>query len=323
MNLVACARTVWILILVNGLPVSTTAQLIERFYDYNWKTCKPERASYYSQLQQTDSGVLRQDIFIHARTVQMIGLYTDTSCKVKQGYFSYYYANRNLEQTGRYMNGQKEGLWLRYHYNGMMQDSAFYVSGHRSGTSLGWYANGFMSDSVVYSEPLGFAANWYDNGYPDIYGPFQQKRDSLTGHWVFFHPNGQKSADENYDEKGKLLQAIYYSASGTVVQDSSEVNREARFPGGNQAWQQYLVEHVQFPERYQLTNTNRVVVVVNFIVNESGQVEQAFVEVPFADVFDQIALKVIRQSPRWEPQIRHNRPMKSYYRQPVSFAMLE
>ncbi|HNP53782.1 MAG TPA: hypothetical protein PKK69_04175, partial [Ferruginibacter sp.] len=275
MKVVAIASNLLLLICVNGLPVPTTAQVIERFYDYNWKPCKPARASYYSQLQQTDSGVLRQDIYIHTRSVQMVGLYTDTSCKVKQGYFSYYYANRNLEQTGRYVNGQKEGAWLRYHYNGMMQDSTYYVSGRRSGTSLGWYANGFMSDSVVYSEPLGFAANWYDNGYPDSYGGFQQKQDSLTGHWVFFHPNGQKSADENYDENGKLQQAIYYSASGAVLQDTTQVNREASFPGGSQAWMQYLQDNVSFPERYQLKNSHKVVVLISFIVNESGNIEDA------------------------------------------------
>lgn len=308
---------------ISWLPKQTAAQTIERFYDYNGKLCNPERASYYSSLQVTDSGVNRQDIYIHSRTVQMEGKYTDTSCNVKNGYFHYYYANRRLEQTGQYINGKKAGIWLQYHYNGMMRDSAVYVSGRRIGTSLGWYSNGFMSDSVVYNEPRGFAANWHNNGYPDSYGYFQEKLDSLTGTWVFFHPNGQKSAEEVYDEKGRRQHVVYYTEYGEKLQDTANVNQEARFPGGSQSWMEYLRDNVRFPDRYQLTNSNKVVVVVHFIVNETGLVEDAYVGVPFADAFDQIALKIIRQSPRWQPAIRHNRPVKSYYRQPVAFAMTE
>ena len=103
----------------------------------------------------------------------------------------------------------------------------------------------------------------------------------------------------------------------------TKVEQEASFPGGSQAWMQYLQDNVSFPERYQLKNSHKVVVLISFIVNESGNIEDAFVSVPFADPFDQIALKVIRQSPRWQPAIRHNRPVKSYYRQPVTFAMAE
>jgi len=60
--------------------------------------------------------------------------------------------------------------------------------------------------------------------------------------------------------------------------------------------------------------------VVSFVINEEGQVEEAFASSPFHPAFDKIALDIIRASPKWNPAMdAHNRKVKAYRRQPVTF----
>jgi hypothetical protein len=40
------------------------AQRTELYSDYNWKPCEPLEARFYSTIQKTDSGWLRNDYFI-------------------------------------------------------------------------------------------------------------------------------------------------------------------------------------------------------------------------------------------------------------------
>lgn len=124
------------------LFVTANAQHYEKYYDFHWQPCDAMQARYYSELTKKDSVWERKDYFIHERSLQMLGYYTDTSCKVAEGNFLYYYSNKNPESKGSYKNGKKEGLWLDYYSGGMMKDSVVYVQGNKTGTSFEWHPNG-------------------------------------------------------------------------------------------------------------------------------------------------------------------------------------
>ena len=77
-------------------------QTIEKYYTYNWKECNADEARFYSTIQNTDSGYVRKDYFLHERSMQMMGKYKDQECKVKDGYFHYYHPNKMLDAIGKY-----------------------------------------------------------------------------------------------------------------------------------------------------------------------------------------------------------------------------
>ena len=61
------------------------------------------------------------------------------------------------------------------------------------------------------------------------------------------------------------------------------------------------------------------VVVAAFIINEDGKIEDVDVVTPFHPMMDKIAIEAIKKSPAWKPRIDHNRKVKEYLRQPVTF----
>jgi hypothetical protein len=296
------------------------AQKIQAFYDYLWKPSAPEQARFLSEIQKTDSGWLRHDYFLATKTLQMSGLFEDSANKIANGYFRYFYANGIPETYGQNVHNKKEGLWIRYHHTGFMEDSTVYVNGTPSGTSLGWYSNGYMADSITYS-PDGSAVevNWRTDGILSSAGRLMYGQ--LNGPWTFFHSNGQLAARVLYN-MGHVQKEAYFDTSGapenTAIQD-----RPPTFPGGQEGWKKFVLKHIYFPSQYKLVNADQVTVVITATIDENGNVLDPFVEVPFNQAFDHIALTIFKKSPKWLPAIRHNQPVIQKIRQPITFSQNE
>jgi antitoxin component YwqK of YwqJK toxin-antitoxin module len=305
-----------------AICLQASAQKIEKYYDYLWKETESSSARFYSQVNYTDSGWQRTDYFLNPSKAQMVGLYEDKDCKIANGTFYYFYPNGNLEYSGKYIHGKKEGLWLSYHYNGILSDSAVYKNNFRIGTSLSWYSNGYLSDSSVHNnDSSGISLSWFDNGNISSAG-YLAEGNKPNGKWQFFHKNGKLASLETYDH-GKLIDKKYYDENGNSVTDTTDKNHSPQFMKSNKAWQDYLSKKVYFPDSYKITNSDFVVVMVTFSIDEEGNILDAYVSVPFNPAFDDIALKAIKDSPKWTPAKAHNRSVSYTYAQPVTFSQEE
>ena len=293
-------------------------QTIEKYYTYNWKECNTDEARFYSTIQNTDSGYVRKDYFLHERSMQMMGKYKDKECKVKDGYFHYYHPNRMLDAIGKYENNEKEGLWLHSYPAGSLMDSGVYSKGNIIGTYLSWHSNGFMRDSfVINEEGKGVQITWFDNG--NISSAGFVVNYSNYGTWKYYHKNGQVSFKKTYQNK-VVVDKQYFNESGEIIIDTTNKDRDAAFPGGNKAWVKYLLKQIYFPSQFKIVNADQAVVVVNFTINEDGKLEDVEVSTPFYPDFDKIAKNAIMKCPGWLPAINDNRKVKSMMRQPITFA---
>ena len=292
----------------------THAQKIETYYDYNWKICELPNARFYSVIEPADSEWQRKDYYLRERMLQMKGLYKDKDCKIKNGFFTFYHTNGRPSSLGLYTDNKKQGLWLYYHNNGMMRDSTVYDNDKPVGTGLGWFPNGSMSDSNVYN-PDGTAVkvNWFDNGQLSSAG--REVNNKQNGKWLYYNRNGKLSATEVYD-LGKIISRVYYSEDGAALSDTADRDREAVCKKNFIA---YLSNNLYFPPNIKITNGDKAMVLVNFTIDEEGKVVDAYVSSSFHPIIDQAALDVIRNSPQWIPAIDHNRLVKAYRRQPLTF----
>lgn len=296
-------------------------QKTEAYYDYFWKPCVPENARYYSSVEKTDSGWLRHDFFVKSQKLQMRALYADDSCKVQNGDFIYYHANGFPSSVGRMVNGKQEGVCISFHSNKMMSDSALYHNGQVAGKRLRWHPNGYLSDSISkVNDSMHVQIGWFDDGTPAYGGYLLYGRNDRK--WKYFHHNGEVAAAEVY-AKGKLISAEYFDEEGKPQTDTSNVNRAAGFKGGEEAWKKYMEKKLFWPHGLQFTVPASVTVGLSFVIDENGKVKDVEVSMPFHESFDNIALKIIHNSPDWQPAISQNRKIKAYRRQPVTFTQEE
>jgi antitoxin component YwqK of YwqJK toxin-antitoxin module len=299
--------------------LNLSSQTVEKFFDFQWKPCDVNEARFYSIITSTDSGYIRNDYFIHEKSLQMSGKYNDLDCNVANGYFRYFHSNGILESEGSFVHGKKNGLWLSFHNNGLMSDSAVYNLDNVTGTRLSWHTNGYISDSTTQNEDgSGVQASWFENGSPSIAGLYSAGRKQ-HGKWKYYHKNGAISSIEIFKE-GKLINKTYFDEEGKSQRDTTTKDRDPVFPGGNSAWNDYILKKIYFPDQYKIVNGDKAVVVISFAINEDGKVVDVFVNTPFYPKFDKIAESAISHSPKWKPAIKHNRKVKFLVMQAVTFA---
>jgi len=301
------------------VAINVVGQKIEKFYDFAWKPSEPVYARFYVAIEKKDSLWQREDYFIKERSLQMKGSYLDSACKIAHGSFKYYYANRSLQYIGNCIQNKKEGLWLSYHANGIMSDSTVYANDNPTGTSLGWHSNGYPSDSAVYNaDGSGVKVTWFDNGVPASAGRYAAGYKQ-NGKWQYFHKNGRTSANEVYNN-GVLINKEYFNEEGVRIADTTNKDREASFNGGKDAWQKFILKQLYFPDQYKIVNADKIVVVVDAVIDEDGKVTDVNVAVPFHPDFDRIAVNALKKSPKWTPAMSHNRRVQYKIRQAVYFA---
>lgn len=300
------------------ISISASAQYAKKYYNYKWEECAPNVARYLSLTTKTDSGYYRRDYYLREKRLQMIGTFSDSLCKVPNGYFTYYYSNGMIKTFGRYKQKKQEGIWIGFHNNGLMSDSANYSNGQPTGTKLTWHPNGYLRDSLSLQEDRsGVMVSWFDNGVPSAAGRCSAnlKQD---GKWKYYHKNGNLSSVEIYKDS-KLVDKQYFNEKGELMKDTTNNDRIAEFKGGMEAWLKYITHKIYFPANYKIINADMAIVVVSFIINEDGDVENVFTSSPFKENFDQIAEKAIKKSPKWIPAMKHNRRVKQKMTQPLCF----
>ena len=312
-------KTVAVSVLLLILSNFCSAQKIEDYFDWQWSRTDPSNARYFALIEKKGDLWLRQDYFTNTNKLQMIGAYTDTTYKVPQGEFHYYHANGVLQSVGKYENGKRQGLWLSYYPNGMMSDSAVYDNGNVVGNRMMWHVNGFPMDSAVWNpDGSGVLVSWFDNGVPAAAGRYAAgyRQD---GKWRYFYKNGQTSSLEVFDH-GQLISRQYFSEDGAETKDTASTDRDASFPGGLEAWKKYLLKNVYFPSQWKFMNGDQAVVTVDWYIDEEGNVTDPFISAPLHPDFDRIALKAFEKAPKWLPARSHNRTIKSFHRQPITFS---
>lgn len=297
------------------------AQQVLRFYDYKWHPIEAKYAAYYSIMDKEDSLWTKNDYFVSNHKLQMQGHYTDTLCKVAEGTFYYFYPNGNLQKKASFIHGKKNGTSLSYYENNMMSDSLTYDHDKVVGISAGWYRDGTQKDSTNnINDSVTVDINWFDNAVPSSAGRYLYGKK--TGPWVYYNKKGILTAKEQYKDD-ILLSKTYYSEDGKEIDTLKNKDRVATFPGGDNAWTEWLYKNLYTPVNVQLANTDKVVVVVSFEINEEGKLVNESVVTPFHDEYDSILIKVLRKSPKWKPSVAKNRNVTTVFSQAVFFKEVE
>ncbi len=99
-----------------------------------------------------------------------------------------------------------------------------------------------------------------------------------------------------------------------------KVEIEAKFPGGEGKWKQYL-------ERSLNSNTpvdngapeGSYTTVVQFVVDKEGNISDVRAMTSHGYGMEEEAMRVIKKGPKWEPAIQNGRQVKAYRKQPITF----
>jgi Gram-negative bacterial TonB protein C-terminal len=124
-----------------------------------------------------------------------------------------------------------------------------------------------------------------------------------------------------------LLSAVGYSQTDSVssgLQVFSKVDKEAAFPGGEQAWKKFLENNLNpnTPVDHGAP-TGYYIVMVQFVVNTEGNVSDIKPLTSIGYGMEQEVLRILKKSGTWEPAMLNGKPVNAYRKQPVIFMVTE
>ena len=95
----------------------------------------------------------------------------------------------------------------------------------------------------------------------------------------------------------------------------------AEFPGGQQAWMNFLNKYLRTPG--ELEAGQKKTVQVRFSVAEDGRVTQFEIIQSGGIAFDNEVIRVLKKMPKWKPAVQNGRAVPVMFTQPVTFMAFE
>lgn len=221
--------------------------------------------------------------------------FIDSSLQESEGLYQSYYPDGTPEAAGNYLKNKEDGLWQKWDSSGHNIDSSFYNKGTLARyIHWGYYKSGFPDSIIIYDSKTDELAKTF---YMD---------SGIIANQAFF--TGQKGLLKFYD-KG------VFTGTDSVY---SREEIEAFFPGGEAAWTRYIVSGLQkyADEIYKDNLFGNCI--VKFIVNKEGKVTEAEATNMKGTALAEVAVRIIRNSPKWNPASQYGRKVNAYRLQPVT-----
>ncbi len=137
--------------------------------------------------------------------------------------------------------------------------------------------------------------------------------------------NHSRNFEPGQGEPMKMMQDAEKSTDAYAMLDKSiynmaTVDRQPFYYGGMETMLKWLSDNIEYPES-ELENGTEGKVVVEFIIDENGNVTQPNILKGLTIALNKEALRVVEAMPDWRPGKVNGEPVKTYYTLPITFSL--
>ena len=118
--------------------------------------------------------------------------------------------------------------------------------------------------------------------------------------------------DFEFEETDVIEDYESYDIPDEIVNDNTIVIAEtqASFPGGMQAWGQFLNDNLKYPKMAKRAGIEGKVF-LNFVVDKEGNISDIEIVRGIGAGCDDEAIRVLKMAPKWNPGLQRGNPVKS------------
>lgn len=98
------------------------------------------------------------------------------------------------------------------------------------------------------------------------------------------------------------------------------VEHMPEFPGGDDELMKFIKNKLRYP-KMELDNHIEGKVIVRFVIDEEGSVQNPIVTQKVSLGLDKEALRIVRSLPKFIPGKQQGKPVKTYYNVPITFKL--
>ncbi len=170
-----------------------------------------------------------------------------------------------------------------------------------------------------FSKLIGTVKTYYASGQLEDSSLYNNEGELTNS--VYYYPDGKVWVKYANDRKRNKETVLAYDPSGEKIDDFVYL-READFPGGYEAWQNFIANNMK--SNVPIKNgapRGKYLVRVKFSIDPKGNVIDVFSETDHGFGIDEEVIRVIKKSRKWIPAIHLNKPVKAYRLQPLTFSI--
>jgi protein TonB len=139
-----------------------------------------------------------------------------------------------------------------------------------------------------------------------------------TNDWYYYNDSGRVILQERYEHDVLIKKTDPDTIKKTVPQKPlRDDEREATFKKGDSDWMKYLTKNLNADVGNQSVAGGEVRVM--FIVNKEGKCVEVHLKKSVEFVLDQEAIRIVEQSPLWQPAVQDGKNVNAYRVQPLTF----
>lgn len=168
------------------------------------------------------------------------------------------------------------------------------------------------------TEINGVSHHYNEQGYVDSIGYFS--RGKRNGEFLKLVGDSLKYKWKYIYRDDSLIEVIDLQKQKNDSVKSYNDEKESDYPGGLKGWQHYLLKNLKYPER-AMNGSVQGQVIVDFVVDKVGNVTDPYISASVEYSLDEEALRIIKESGKWEPAFQNAHNVKSYKRQPINFRL--
>jgi TonB family protein len=119
-------------------------------------------------------------------------------------------------------------------------------------------------------------------------------------------------------DSAKLKNNDSLSKLDRLLVTEEKVDIEPQFPGGIEAFYNYLSHNIHYPKD-AIKNLVQGKVILSFVIERNGSITDIKIIRGLSDDINSEAIRIISNSPKWNPGIQNGRAVRVQYRMPIDF----
>ncbi len=285
-----------------------------------------DSADFIRIVREPDSGTVLYnvlDYYLNGK-LKLIGKSSTVDPIKLEGMTLSYYPNTKKKRVANYDKGKVSGMVYDYYPNGKLYRSMDYQLSVQGTGSEPYFMAGENIQSVYDSTGVEIVKDGnghypiFDNDFKFVEEEGDVKNGKRTGVWKGTLNKGKVTFTEEYAD-GKFIKGARTDESGNT---KNYAVKEAlpSFKGGESGFSQYLSQNIRYPSGAKERNAQGRVI-LGFVVEKDGSIKDIKILKNVDPEIDAEAVRVISQSPKWNPGLQHGVPVRVAYTMPINFAL--
>lgn len=283
----------------------------------NEQPAKNEKTAFYVEESWQENGQWKAILTQKHSNIKVAQYgYADSTRNLKHGECIYYYETRKAS-VQNYDKGKKHGVFMQWDRQGHILQEGKFLNDEPVDTFRMYTSDRKLKMFMVYpknGEAYGIEYMVHTGGV----GKGPMKGLKQFGVWEYRNKQGIKTIEVTYDDNGIASEKCFDASGNATTTGLCVSDRRPEFPGGPDGWSNYLRKNLKYPKQAIKDNVQGEVLVQFDILTDGSVYNIKVVSAPSPELGD-AAVKLLEQSPKWQPAIEMNQVIKFTHSQSITF----